>query len=114
MSSSRKRDLVQAYKERKRDRGVFAVRCAPTGQVWVAATPNLESQKNSLWFSLRLGSARRPDMAQAWKDHGAEAFSYEVLEEIDDTELTSLGLSDLLKAREKHWREALGAASTIG
>lgn len=35
MSSSRKRELIREYKEREKRAGLFALRCAATGAVWV-------------------------------------------------------------------------------
>lgn len=114
MSASSRKELLRAYRERPRDRGVFVVRCTATGQAWVGSTPNLASQKNSLWFSLRMGGCRNRDLQAAYTAHGAEALVYEVVEAIDDADLTPLGLKDLLKAREGHWREALAAGPVHG
>jgi hypothetical protein len=107
--AARRRDLVRQYKERKPSVGVFAVRCGATREVWVAASRNLGTAQNPIWFSLRLGSHRVPAMQAAWKAHGAEAFSFEVLEELDTETMTPLGVADLLKLRERHWRAELGA-----
>ncbi len=52
MDKSKRRDAVREYKERAPRRGVFAVRCAPTGEAWVSAWPNLDGQQNSTWFGL--------------------------------------------------------------
>ena len=42
MTSSRKA-AIQAYKERKTPRGVFAMRCRVTGNVWVDSAMDLEA-----------------------------------------------------------------------
>ena len=114
MDKSDRRTAVRAWKERKTQPGVFAVRCAPSGQVWVAHSPNLDSQQNALWFALRTGGNPNRPLQDAWREHGEAAFSYEVLERIEDEALTPLGLADLLKARAVHWREALGAQRALG
>ena len=110
---ARKKEIAQAWTERKRSQGVFAVRCAASGEVWVDASKNLDSQKNSIWFSLRMGSHRNKAVQAAWNAHGADAFRYDILEEISDEALTPLGVRDLLKIRERHWRERLGAESLL-
>ena len=110
---ARKKEIAQAWTERKRSQGVFAVRCAATGGVWADASLNLDSQKNSIWFSLRMGSHRNKAAQAAWNAHGADTFSYEILEEIADDTLTPMGVRDLLKVRERHWRQELGAASLL-
>ncbi len=111
---TRRKDIARAWTERKRVQGVFAVRCAPTGQVWVSANRNLDTKENSLWFSLRNGGHPNKAVQAAWNAHGGDAFSYEIVEEISDEGLTPVGFADRLKARERHWREALAATALVG
>ena len=65
MANERKRDLVREYKERKQVRGVFAVRCTASGEAWVSASPNLDTQQNGLWFQLRMGNHMNKPMQAA-------------------------------------------------
>lgn len=115
MDNARKKDLIRAYKEQPVSQGVFAVRCAPTGETWVSASRNLEKQQTSLWFSLRMGGNHNKAMQAAWKTHGPDSFTYEVLEalEIED-DTPAYVIQTRLKDREVHWREALGAARALG
>ena len=113
LDKARKKEITQAWAERKRSQGVFAVRCVASGEVWVDASRNLDSQSNSIWFSLRQGGHRNKAAQAAWNAHGVDAFVYDVLEEISDEDLTPLGVRDLLKVRERHWREVLGAGSLL-
>lgn len=114
MDNARRRQAARDFKERKSTAGVYAVRCAPTGEVWVAGSRNIEAQQNSLWFGLRAGGHPNKTLQAAWAVHGAEAFGFEVLERIEGEELTPPGLADLVKARELHWRTTLGAARAVG
>lgn len=109
MPSARQRQLIREYKERKPSVGVFAVRCAATGEVWVAASRTLGSARNPIWMGLRFGSHPNKAMLAAWKAHGEASFAFEVLEECDIEGMTPLGVLDLLKGRERHWRAELGA-----
>ena len=109
MDNQRKRALAEAYRERKRSPGVFAVRCTATGQVWTGATPNLDAQKNSIWFGLRTGGHRNAALAAAWRAHGPDALEYEVLERLDAEKLSQIGLQDALKERARHWKQTLSA-----
>lgn len=114
MSSERKRELVREYKERKTRRGVFAVRCAPSGEIWVSASPNLEAQQNSLWFQLKLGGSHvDPTLRAAWAQNGEAAFSYEILSELSDEERSAYALKADLKALEEEWRTELGAKRAL-
>lgn len=114
MDKQSRRQLVRDFKETRAPMGVFAVRCLASGEVWVGASKNLEAQQRSLWFGLRLGSHINKAMQAAWTANGAEQMRFEVLEAIDEPDLTPMGLADLLKARERHWIEALAAKKALG
>ena len=72
MDKASRRDAIRDYKERKPRRGVFAIRCASTNEVWASASPNLDKQQNSTWFGLRLGSHPNRALQEAWKQHGED------------------------------------------
>ncbi len=114
MERARKKALTRAWLERERSRGVFAVRCAASGQVWVASCRNLDSQKNATWFMLRQGGHPNPKVQAAWREHGEGAFAYEILEHLSDEGFTPAGFNDRLKTRARHWREELGADALAG
>lgn len=109
-----RKQLVRDYKERKVAAGAFAVRCVPSGQTWVEVSPNLHNRRNGLWFSLRLGSHPNKALVQAWKTHGEDAFTYEVVEELPDAERSQWELTNALKALSAKWCEALGAEKLTG
>jgi hypothetical protein len=79
MKAEAKKEAVRAYKERKPAVGVFAVRCAASGEAWVGQSRTVDTHANRLWFSLRLGNSPSASLQEAWKRHGEAAFSYEVL-----------------------------------
>jgi hypothetical protein len=108
MTNSRKA-AIQAFKERKTPRGIFAVRCGATGNVWVDSAMDLEAAENRTWFALRHGD-RFADKAivAEFETHGREAFTFEVLEKFDD-DVVQMALRDLLKERKLHWMAQLGA-----
>ena len=108
---ARKRAIAD-YKSRKMHRGVFAVRCALTGHVWVGASPNLDAAKNGLWFMLRLGSAREAALLAEWRTHGEDAFTFEVLEELDEDEQPML-VNDLLQSKKREWAAHEGARTLL-
>ena len=114
MDKQSRRDAIRDYKERTISRGVFAVRCAPSGQVWVAVSRNLDQQQNSLWFGLKQGSYVNRDVQAAWTAHGEASLGYEVLEVFDDEAMSPIGRADLAKARLAHWLSELGAKKLVG
>ena len=114
MDKHARREAIRDFKEKKTIAGVYAVRCAASDEVWVAGAPNVEPQHQRHWFGLRTGGHHNRTMQAAWNAHGGEAFSFEVLERLDDEALTPLGRADLIKARERHWLAALGAMKAVG
>jgi hypothetical protein len=111
MDKSRRKELLQTYKEQKATPGIVAVRCTATGQSWTLASPNVEQQQKGLWFQFRMGTFPGNSVQSAWNAHGADAFVFEVLEAIKDD--NALLVPVLLKERELHWRKVLGAETLV-
>ena|ERR1700733_10490400 len=108
MISSRKA-AIQAYKERRIARGIFAVRCLATGTIWVDFAMDLGAAENRTWFVLPIGDRYLdPEVFVEFRAHGAELFRYEILEKFDD-DVAPLALRDLLRERKLHWLAQLNA-----
>lgn len=101
---------VAAYKERKSVAGVFAIRCASAGAVWVGGAPDLDKIQNRLWFQLKMAGCPHRSLQAAWIAHGAESLIFEIVEKLEDEEL-SFARAAALKARVAHWAAVLGAES---
>ena len=114
LGKARKRELAQHYSQRARLQGIYAVRCTASGEVWVSSSRNLDRQQNSIWFGLKTGGHPNRQAQAAWTAHGEAAFTYEIVETLEMGEHTAMGFTDLLKARERHWREAWGAFALVG
>jgi hypothetical protein len=103
-----KKAAIAEYKNRKAPRGMFAVRFADDGPVFVDATPDLDAARNGLLFSLRNGLHRNQELQAEWNTHGESAFRYEVLEKLED-DLAPITWRDLLKEKKRAWVAKLGA-----
>jgi len=103
-----RKEAIAEYKNRKIPRGTFVVRFSADGPAWVDSTPDLNAARNGLLFTLRQGLHRNPALQEEWNAHGESAFSYEVLEKLDD-DLAPMAWRDLLKDKRKEWAERLGA-----
>ena len=99
---------IAAYKERKSVPGIFAVRCAATGQAWVGQTPDLTTVGNRIWFALRQDCSRNRSLQSAWNAQAGEGFVLEELERLDDEDRGYVLDADV-KARLAFWRLELGA-----
>ena len=108
MSSDRRAELKRAFKEAVPRKGVFTIRCAATGQTWVDTSVNVDSVKNRIWFSLRMGSHPNKVLQRTWNESGPEAMRFEVVEVFAE-DVTSYELERLLKERKQHWLNELQA-----
>ena len=107
-SKAARRQIADAFKERKIPRGIFAVRCSASGDTWVGSSPNLNAVRNSLWFQLRGGLSRHATLQEAWKQHGEEAFTLDTLQQFDN-EVSLLLINDLYAVKKKEWAQVLQA-----
>ncbi|WP_297510174.1 GIY-YIG nuclease family protein [uncultured Caulobacter sp.] len=104
---SGRKALLRQYRERKVEAGIYAVRCAVTGEAWIGATPDLSTRQSGIWFSLGHGAHREASLQTAWKTHGPDAFVFDALEVVDIEGLDRFGRDSRLKARRSHWIAAL-------
>lgn len=105
MTTDRKA-AIAAYKKRKSIAGIFAVRCAASGQAWVGPALDLDAIQNRIWFALRQGVHTNRDLQAAWSTHGEDGLSFETLERLKEDELPYVR-DTLLRERVLHWRETL-------
>ncbi|MGD0578614.1 MAG: GIY-YIG nuclease family protein [Bryobacteraceae bacterium] len=106
-----RKQAIQEFKQRKVAQGIYAVRCAASGRVWVHASRNLAATRTGLWFALRSGGHINRALQAEWNAQGEESFQFEILEQLED-DLSPMAAGDLLKSRKKHWLAAL-AAQTV-
>lgn len=109
MGTVDKKAALAAYKERKTVAGVFAVRCTPTGQIWVGTAPDLGTIRNRLWFQLKMNGCPHRPLQAAWNEHGADSLVFEEVERMEE-EALAFARNAALKARVRHWAEELKAA----
>lgn len=110
MKSQDRRAAIAAYKEQKAPAGVFAIHCQGDGTIWVGTTSNLETIENRHWFTLRMGTHPNAGLQRAWTAQGEDAFSIEILEQLDD-DVADIARPRILKERQAHWRATLAAQS---
>jgi len=108
MKRDDRKAAVAAYKERKAEPGVYAVRCKATGASWVGAAPDLSTIWNRVSFALRQGVGSPASLQAAWREHGADSFGFEILENVDPDDL-AYSRDRVLRERRDHWCEALKA-----
>ena len=70
MDRQDRKAAIAAYKERKPAWGVFAVICTATGETWVGRSRHVDTERNGLWFMLKLGASVHPALQAAWRPRG--------------------------------------------
>ncbi|QCK84447.1 GIY-YIG nuclease family protein [Phreatobacter aquaticus] len=111
MTTLDRKAAIAAYKERKASIGIFAVRCASTGQTWVGGSRHLDNHRNGLWFSLKSGSFPNRALQAEWNRHGEAAFTFEALEQFGEIDTPYLQQAKL-QERAEFWRNRLSAERT--
>lgn len=112
MTGQARKDAIRAFKERTPSRGVFAMRCASTGQAWVGSTLNLEAARNAVWFSLRANAHRDKALQAAWAAHGDEGLHFEIVETLPG-DTAALVVGDALKSMKREWIARLRAVELL-
>lgn len=112
MNREDRKAAVAAYKEQKSRAGIYAVRCAATGQVWAGGAPNLATIWNRISFMLRQNAVTPASLQQAWRAHGIDSLSFEIVEEMDSDDLT-YSRDRTLRDRRDVWCEMLGAEAIL-
>jgi hypothetical protein len=108
MKREDRKAAVAAYRKREVATGIYAVRCLPTGAVWVGQAPDLSTIQNRLWFTLRLANNTHRSLQDAWREQGPEAFTFEIVECLEEEEIDYVR-ARLLQERLMHWAEKLQA-----
>jgi len=110
MKAEARKLVIAAYKKRASVAGIYAVRCAASGEVWIGQALDLEKIKNRIWFSLRLGNHPNPDLQRAWSTHGEAGLAFETLERLEEEELPYVR-DAILKERVAYWRATLNGSA---
>jgi hypothetical protein len=111
MKQEARKAAVAAFRERKSEPGIYALTCRPTAQRWVGRATDVATVENRLAFALRMASTPHRSLQSAAREHGAEAFTFEVLERIEEPDASPALVAAILKRRLDHWRDALGATA---
>ncbi|OWU84783.1 hypothetical protein ATO6_10705 [Oceanicola sp. 22II-s10i] len=110
VSKSERKAAVAAWQEVPKAAGVYALRCAASGEVWVGSAPDLATIENRVLFTLRQGGNPHRSLQAAWDAHGADGVVFERLEELDP-ETPGVARARALKDMAARWRERLSAVA---
>lgn len=108
-----KKTLIREYKEAKQPAGVFAVKNTLSGRVLLGVSPNVPGMQNRQRFQLRSGGHPDTELQKDYNELGAEAFSFETLDLLDQPEEPGYDPSEDLKVLLEIWLEKLASSGTM-
>ncbi|ETI69751.1 GIY-YIG nuclease family protein [Neobacillus vireti] len=105
MDKDRRKELKEAYKQVKIYMGVYQITNKTNEKIYIDSCPNLKNKWLTLQGQLDMGMFANFQLQKDWKELGADAFTYEVLEKKDASEVNDRRWE--LKQMKKPWLEKL-------
>jgi len=104
---TRRTEIKQAFKQSSPEMGIFQIRNKANGKIYVAASRNLEGERNSRLFQLRMGKiVFNRELQEDLKRHGIDNFEFSVLAVLDRPE-PGEPVEQALAALELNWLDKL-------
>ncbi|MDR1133321.1 MAG: GIY-YIG nuclease family protein [Synergistaceae bacterium] len=111
---SRRKELIQQYKERKITGGIYLIKNSRGGKSVLGLTTDIQGSRNRFDFSKKTGMCTDKRIENDWKRLGADAYSFDVLEEISKKETqTDREFERDLADYKELWREHLSGKGEI-
>ncbi|MBN2008581.1 metalloregulator ArsR/SmtB family transcription factor [candidate division KSB1 bacterium] len=86
MSTDNKKQLKEQYKEMKIPKGILKIENTANGKVFLVATNNLLAAINRQRATLKLNSNRNVELQNDWNTFGAEQFTFEILDQLEESD----------------------------
>ena len=102
-----KREINREYKDRLKPAGVFQIKNIQNGKIFLGSSLNLEGPLNGHKFMLTINSHRNERMQKEWNEYGANAFVFEILEQVKVKDDPNFNIDDELTLLEQIWVEKL-------
>ncbi len=103
-----RKELKDAYKQRKITGGIYRVTNARSGMYLFNYAPDIQAKQNAFGFSVSSGVVFDNRLRRDWEAFGGESFRFEVLETLDKKkDQTQEQFVEDLKALAEIWEEKL-------
>lgn len=86
---NRRREISREYKERKLRGGVYLITNTANGKYLLGNTLDVASLRNRFAFAVTTGSAVDPRLREDWRAFGGDAFTLDIVEELEQGEKQS-------------------------
>ncbi len=110
----RKKELTRQYKQDMPLAGVYAIRNQTNQRVFVGASMQLEGALNRHRTELRLLTHRNAALLQDWRTHGADNFTFDVLDTLTKREDPAFDYLSELAAMLELWSQELNSFGDNG
>lgn len=81
-----KKQMKEEYKQVKFKMGVFQIKNNSNGKIFIGSSLDLKAIWHAQRLQLETGTHINSDLQKDWKEFGPENFSYEILEELTQTD----------------------------
>lgn len=109
-----RKELKRQYLETPKQAGIFQVKNTVNGKVLLGSSTNLHGPLNKHRFMLSTGMHTNQALQQDWKQHGADAFTFEVIEVVRQKDEPGFSVADELTLLEQIWLERLSPLAPRG
>lgn len=103
----RRKQLKREYKQLIPPMGVYQIRNTVNGRIFIGHSMNLKGNKNSYPLKLEFDSHHHQQLREDLKEHGIEAFVFEVLETVDTEKISKEMWRKEVSDMEDKWLEKL-------
>lgn len=109
-----RKEMKRKYLETPKQAGIFQVKNTVNGKVLLGSSTNLHGPLNKHRFMLSTGGHQNPALQRDWQQHGADAFTFEVLEVVQQKDEPGFSVADELTLLEQIWLERLSPLAPRG
>ncbi len=82
MHSERRKELLEAWKDRHPEMGVISFRCNPTDEIFFTTATDIPAKFNRIRFQLSAGNCPNNQLQALWNQYGERAFEFQTVKQL--------------------------------
>jgi len=110
----KKRDLKNEYRQNPPKMGVYQVRNEQNGRIFIGSALNVGGAINSSRVQLNAGSHPNRKLQTEWREFGADAFKFEILDELSPGQGSFAEQRAEVAVLEEFWLEKMQPYGEVG
>ncbi len=83
MDIKRKRELLEAWENRRPEMGVISFRCSATEEVFLTTATDIPAKFNRIRFQLSAGNCPNKRLQALWAQYGEDCFEVQVVKRLE-------------------------------